>query len=67
MEQFNVLKSSLVNFTVNKCNYCHKPILNQIWSVNKSYLPASKYFCCEECLTLYKKKSKKLMSMQIRH
>ena len=38
MEKIKIVKSTtFVKFTVNKCDYCHKPILNQSFCKNQEF------------------------------
>lgn len=61
MEKTKILKSStfyrlnLGSFTVNKCGYCHKTIVNNIICEQSSPYKKvySKFFCSEECLRMY--------------
>lgn len=48
-----VLTKTQVKFTVNKCDYCHKPILKYIHYETFGLFPETKYFCCEDCKINY--------------
>jgi len=71
MEKTKILKSTtFYSFTVNKCDYCHKTIVNNITCEQSSPYKKvySKFFCSEECLHMYQIQNiKSFYDMQIRH